>query len=35
MNGKIFASEIQTAIENFHFKDIIVFNDSDMFEAIT
>lgn len=32
-NNKIFASEIQTAIEKLHFKDIIVFNDSDMFRS--
>lgn len=32
-NNKIFASEILTAIEKLHFKDIIVFNDSDMFRS--
>lgn len=32
-NNKIFASEIRTAIEKLHFKDIIVFNDSDMFRS--
>ncbi len=32
-NNKIFASQIQNAINKLHFKDFILFNDSDMFRS--